>query len=161
MITIIIYDSISFIKLVHFFGLVLVAIIISVLAGYMNQRYRVFMTPTYEMKARIKISHVVVDVLLALLSGFGIGIAILNKDIVSRVGFAIILSITPPIINKPPNHSVIDITSPITIIAKIAANKGSVLKMIAVFDGLIIFCAQTIIPIPKSVAKIPVVLKLI
>lgn len=89
----------SFIKLFHFFGLVLVAIIISVWAGYMNQKYKVFMTPTYEMKARIKISHVVVDVLLALLSGFGIGIAILNKDIVSRVGFAIILSITPPIIN--------------------------------------------------------------
>lgn len=91
--------STSFIKMFHFFGLVIVAIIISVWAGYMNQKYKVFMTPTYEMKARIKISHVVVDVLLALLSGFGIGIAILNKDVVSRVGFAIILSITPPIIN--------------------------------------------------------------
>jgi uncharacterized membrane protein len=89
----------SLIKMFHFFSLVVVAIIISVWAGYMNQKYKVFMTPTYEMKARIKISHVVVDVLLALLSGFGIGIAILNKDVVSRVGFAIILSITPPIIN--------------------------------------------------------------
>lgn len=91
--------SVSFIKMFHFAILVIVAILISVGAGYMNQKHKVFMTPTYEMKARIKISHVVVDVLLALLSGFGIGIAILNKDIVSRVGFAIILSITPPIIN--------------------------------------------------------------
>ena len=33
--------STSFIKMFHFFGLVLVAIIISVLAGYMNQRYKI------------------------------------------------------------------------------------------------------------------------
>ena len=89
----------SFFKLFNFAFLVLIAIVISVSIGYMNQKYKVFNTPTYEMRTRVKISHVIIDVILALLSGFGLGIAILNKNIVSKVGFNIILSVTPPIVN--------------------------------------------------------------
>jgi uncharacterized membrane protein len=89
----------SIYKLFNFGFLFLIAIIISITIGYMNQRYKVFNTPTHEMKTRIKISHVIIDVILALLSGFGLGIALINKDIVSKVGFNIILAVTPPVVN--------------------------------------------------------------
>lgn len=89
----------SIYKLFNFGFLFLIAIIVSVTIGYMNQSYKVFNTPTHEMKTRVKISHVIIDVILALLSGFGLGIALINKDIVSKVGFNIILAVTPPVVN--------------------------------------------------------------
>lgn len=89
----------SIYKIFSFGFLFLIAITISVTIGYINQRYKVFNTPTHEMKTRIKISHVIIDVILALLSGFGLGMALINKDIVSKIGFNIILSVTPPIVN--------------------------------------------------------------
>lgn len=89
----------SIYKIFNFGFLFIIAIIISVTIGYINQKYKVFNTPTHEMKTRIKISHVIIDVILALLSGFGLGIALINKDIVSKVGFNIILAVTPPIVN--------------------------------------------------------------
>jgi len=89
----------SIYKIFNFGFLFIITVLLSVTIGYMNQRYKVFSTPTYEMKTRIKISHVIIDVILALLSGFGLGIALINKDIVSKVGFNIILSVTPPIVN--------------------------------------------------------------
>jgi hypothetical protein len=89
----------SFFKLLNFILLVVLSGIISVLMGYYNHVFKIFKTPTDEMKARITYTHVFVDILLALLSGFGMALAILNKDIVSRVGFTLILSITPPLVN--------------------------------------------------------------
>ena len=89
----------SIYKIFNFGFLFIIAIIISVTIGYINQKYKVFNTPTHEMKTRIKISHVIIDVILALLSGFGLGIALINKDIVSKVGFNIILAVTPPVVN--------------------------------------------------------------
>jgi uncharacterized membrane protein len=89
----------SIYKLFNFGFLFIIAIIVSVTIGYMNQSYKVFNTPTHEMKTRVKISHVIIDVILALLSGFGLGIALINKDIVSKVGFNIILAVTPPVVN--------------------------------------------------------------
>ena len=83
----------SIYKIFNFGFLFIIAIIISVTIGYINQKYKVFNTPTHEMKTRIKISHVIIDVILALLSGFGLGIALINKDIVSKVGFNIILAV--------------------------------------------------------------------
>lgn len=91
--------GLSFLKLGHFSFLLIISIIISVFVSYINQYFKIFRTPTYEMEARIKISHVITDIMLALLSGFGLGIAIINNDIATKIGFAIILSITPPIVN--------------------------------------------------------------
>jgi len=91
--------KLSFYKLLNFILLVILSCIISVLMGYYNHVFKIFKTPTKEMRARITYTHVFVDILLALLSGFGLGLAILNKDVVSRVGFTLILSITPPLVN--------------------------------------------------------------
>lgn len=89
----------SFSKLFNFGVLVLVCILISTLIGFINTEYLIFQTPTSEMLARITYTHVIVDVLLALASGIVLGLAVLNKDLISRAGVSLILSITPPLAN--------------------------------------------------------------
>lgn len=86
-------------KLINFLILTIICITISVTIGYINSEYMIFKTPTSEMLARITYTHVVVDVLLALASGIVLGFAIINKDILSRAGIALILSMTPPLAN--------------------------------------------------------------
>ena len=90
---------VSVYKVFNFVILVIICIVISFSIGLLNQYYMVFNTPTDEMLARITYTHVIVDILLALISGSGIALAILNNDMVSRVGFSLILSITPPLAN--------------------------------------------------------------
>ena len=86
-------------KVFNFIVLIAICIIISFSIGLLNQYYTIFNTPTDEMLARITYTHVIVDIILALISGCGIALAILNNDMVSRVGFSLILSITPPLAN--------------------------------------------------------------
>jgi uncharacterized membrane protein len=89
----------SFGKLLNFLLLVIICTLLSIFIGYLNSEYLIFQTPTNEMLARITYTHVVVDVLLALASGIVLGFAIINKDLISRAGVSLILSITPPLAN--------------------------------------------------------------
>lgn len=91
------YLSLS--KVLHFMVLVFIAVTISVFSGYYNRVKRVFKTPTDEMKARVTYTHVLVDVLFAIISGVGLSLALINNDTISKVGFSFILAITPPLCN--------------------------------------------------------------
>jgi hypothetical protein len=93
------YYSKSIYKISNFFILVIICFFIALSIGYTNKVLKIFETPTKEMLSRITYTHVVVDVILALISGIALALSILNTDVIIRTGVSLILSMTPPLVN--------------------------------------------------------------
>ena len=93
------YYSKSIYKISNFFILVVICLFIALSIGYTNKVLKIFETPTKEMLSRITYTHVVVDVILALISGIALALSILNTDVIIRTGVSLILSMTPPLVN--------------------------------------------------------------
>ena len=93
------YYSKSIYKMSNFIILITISLFIALSIGYTNKVLKIFETPTKEMLSRITYTHVVVDVLLALISGIALSLSILNTDVIIRTGVSLILSMTPPLVN--------------------------------------------------------------
>lgn len=93
------YYSKSIYKISNFFILVAICLFIALSIGYTNKVLKIFETPTKEMLSRITYTHVIVDVILALISGIALALSILNTDVIIRTGVSLILSMTPPLVN--------------------------------------------------------------
>lgn len=89
----------SIYQILNFIILFSICLFISVTIGYLNREFLIMKTPTAEMLSRITYTHVIIDVALAALSGVALGIALTNNNIMIETGVALILSITPPLVN--------------------------------------------------------------
>lgn len=92
------YSNSAF-QILNFILLFMICLFISVVIGYLNREFLIMKTPTAEMLSRITYTHVIIDAALAALSGVALGIALTNNNILIETGIALILSITPPLVN--------------------------------------------------------------
>lgn len=84
--------------IVHHLLLMFICLAVGFLCGIVNYHYHVFKPESDEMRARSQYEHLIADIIIALVCGFGIAFAILRNDIIVQVGFAIAITILPAIV---------------------------------------------------------------
>lgn len=84
--------------IVHHLLLMLICLVVGFLCGIANYHYGVFKPESDEMRARSQYEHLVADIIIALVCGFGIAFAILRNDLIVQVGFAIAITVLPAIV---------------------------------------------------------------
>lgn len=82
----------------HHMLLMFICLAIGFLCGVVNYYYGVFKPESDEMRARSQYKHLIADIVIALVCGFGIAFAILRDDIIVQVGFAISITVLPAIV---------------------------------------------------------------
>ena len=75
--------------------------------GIFNDMTEYFETPTEEMEKRASISHIVIDVMIAIVAGVTLAFSIFKKDLVHIAGINLIISFLPPIVNSGIYHGFI------------------------------------------------------
>lgn len=83
----------------NFILLATICIIIGMIIGFVNDIYLLFKTPTSEMKKRVTTKHMIINILIALISGVTLAFAKLNRDFVVIAGINLTVSILPPLVN--------------------------------------------------------------
>lgn len=84
--------------IIHHLLLMFICLAIGFLCGIVNYHYGVFKPESDEMRARSQYKHLVADIVIALVCGFGIAFAILRNDIIVQVGFAVAITVLPAIV---------------------------------------------------------------
>lgn len=82
----------------HHLLLMCICLIIGFICGIVNYHFKFYEPESDEMRARSQYKHLVADIIIALVCGFGIAFAILRNDIIVQVGFAISITVLPAIV---------------------------------------------------------------
>lgn len=84
--------------ILHHMLLMVICLVIGFMCGIINYYYGIFIPESDEMRSRSQYKHLVADIVIALVCGFGIAFAVLRDDIIVQVGFAISITILPAIV---------------------------------------------------------------
>ena len=79
--------------------LAVVCVVMGIIMGYVNETYSFLETPTDEMKQRVTIKHITIDIFIALIAGVTIAVATYKKDLIVIAGINLAVSILPPLVN--------------------------------------------------------------
>lgn len=86
--------------LAHHLLLMLICLFVGFISGIINHYTRIFDDETEEMVKRSQYKTLSADFLIALVCGLGIAFATVRNDKIVQVGFAIAITILPPMVNN-------------------------------------------------------------
>lgn len=97
----------SFNSIIALISLISICYLTGNIMGIFNDMTEYFETPTEEMEKRASISHIVIDVMIAIVAGVTLAFSIFKKDLVPIAGINLIISFLPPIVNSGIYHGFI------------------------------------------------------